>query len=66
MVNAILPGYMLTDMGTSSGNKAKDEARNAGILKTFSSPASVAEFICSLSGISGVTGQVFNLDSRII
>ncbi len=66
MVNAVLPGYMLTDMGITSSDKAKEEALKESLVKKFSHPEDVAEFICYLSGTSGITGQVFNLDSRII
>ena len=64
--NALLPGYMLTDMGACSTDKGKEHAMKDSIIKEYSDPASVAEFICYLAGTKGVTGQVFNLDSRII
>jgi 3-oxoacyl-[acyl-carrier protein] reductase len=66
MVNAVLPGYMLTDMGMDSGTKAKETALKDSLIKQFSKPAAASEFICYLSESSGITGQVFNLDSRII
>lgn len=66
MVNAVLPGYMLTDMGSASSSKAKDQAVNNSILKSFSDPENIAEFICYLVSTTGITGQIFNLDSRII
>lgn len=66
MVNAVLPGYMLTDMGINSGDNAKETALKDSLIKKFSEPDKVAEFICYLAETSGVTGQVFNLDSRII
>jgi 3-oxoacyl-[acyl-carrier protein] reductase len=66
MVNAVLPGYMMTDMGSMSSGKAQDQAVNDSILKSCSSPDIVAEFICYLVNTTGITGQVFNLDSRII
>ena len=66
MVNTVLPGYMLTDMGKGSGYKAKEIALKDSLLHNFSNPGSVAEFIVYLSETSGITGQVFNLDSRII
>jgi 3-oxoacyl-[acyl-carrier protein] reductase len=66
MVNAVLPGYMLTDMGLASNEKAKERALNDSLVKSFSDPNNVAEFICYLSETSGITGQVFNLDSRIL
>lgn len=65
-VNAILPGYMLTDMGAGSTEKGKEQALKESVIKDYSDPSSTAEFICYLSGTKGVTGQVFNLDSRIL
>ncbi|MEK6528421.1 MAG: beta-ketoacyl-ACP reductase, partial [Nitrospirota bacterium] len=62
----ILPGYMLTDMGMASNKKTKETALEESLLRKFSEPDNVAEFICYLSGATGITGQVFNLDSRII
>lgn len=64
--NAVLPGYMLTDMGTDSTDRAKETALKDNLVKRFSEPGRVAEFICYLTETSGITGQVFNLDSRII
>ena len=66
MVNAVLPGYMLTDMGIDSSEKAKESALRDSLIKEYSDPNNVAEFICSLVQTKGVSGQVFNLDSRII
>jgi 3-oxoacyl-[acyl-carrier protein] reductase len=66
MVNAVLPGYMLTDMGLSSSKKAKELALRNSLVKDFSSPDNAAAFVCYLSEMKWVTGQVFNLDSRII
>jgi len=65
-VNAILPGYMLTDMGAGSTEKGKEQALKESIVKEYSDSRSVSEFICYLAGTKEVTGQVFNLDSRII
>jgi len=66
MVNAVLPGYMLTDMGSNATDKAREAALRDSLLKRFSNPEEVAEFIVHLSGTSGITGQIFNLDSRVI
>ena len=65
-VNAVLPGYMLTDMGSASTEKGKEQALKESIIKEYSDPDNTAEFICYLAGTKRVTGQVFNLDSRII
>jgi len=66
MVNMVLPGYMLTDMGNASAEKAKEAALNNSLIKDFSDPERVADFICYLAETSGITGQTFNLDSRIL
>ncbi|NOZ69902.1 MAG: SDR family NAD(P)-dependent oxidoreductase [Deferribacteres bacterium] len=66
MVNTVLPGYMLTGMGTGAGEKARQAALRDSIVKDFSDPDRVARFICYLCGTTGITGQVFNLDSRTV
>ncbi|MBI5056641.1 MAG: SDR family NAD(P)-dependent oxidoreductase [Nitrospirae bacterium] len=66
MVNAVLPGYMLTEMGMASNEKAKELALQDSLVKEFSNPDNVADFICYLSETKGITEQVFNLDSRIL
>jgi 3-oxoacyl-[acyl-carrier protein] reductase len=66
MVNTVLPGYMLTDMGRESAEKAKASALRDSLFKEYSDPENVAEFICNLVQTEGVSGQVFNLDSRVI
>jgi len=66
MVNAVLPGYMLTDMGIDSSEKAKEQALKESLVKEYSDPDNVAEFIYNLSKTIGITGQIFNLDSRVI
>jgi 3-oxoacyl-[acyl-carrier protein] reductase len=66
MVNAVLPGYLLTDMGQDTGEKAKTLALKNSVIRDFSSPENAAQFVCFLSETEGISGQVFNLDSRII
>ncbi len=65
-VNCVLPGYMPTDMGEAASDKAKENALADNLLKTYSEPAEAAFFIFNLIYIKSVSGQVFNLDSRII
>lgn len=65
-VNAVLPGYLLTDMGSAASAKAKEEAVQDNLLKKYSNPAEVADFVYHLTNMKAVSGQVFNLDSRII
>jgi len=65
-VNCVLPGYMLTAMGAGATEKAKEETLEDNLLKMYSDPAEVAAFIYHLAGMRAVSGQVFNLDSRVI
>lgn len=64
-VNAILPGYLETEMGNKA-QKARDTAREESLLKRLSSPETVADFIVYLVSTQNITGQVFSLDSRIL
>lgn len=63
-VNAVAPGYTPTDMGQAAKG-AMDMAREQSLLGTLSDPADLVTFIQWLAGTSTVTGQVFNIDSRI-
>jgi NAD(P)-dependent dehydrogenase (short-subunit alcohol dehydrogenase family) len=63
-VNALLPGYMPTEMG-SKAKEAMKKASEESILGTLSSPGAVSGFIAFLASTCTVTGQVFSLDSRI-
>jgi 3-oxoacyl-[acyl-carrier protein] reductase len=64
-VNAILPGYMPTEMGLKA-EEAMKKAKEASLLNTLSDPKEVARFIVYLAGTENITGQIFCLDSRII
>lgn len=63
-VNAVLPGYMLTDMAAGS-LKATARAEEESVLGMLADPASVARSICSLAEMDYITGQTISLDSRI-
>ena len=65
-VNSVLPGYMLTDMGIHSSDKGKEKLLGESLLKEFSDPDNVAEFVSALIQTKGVSGQIFNIDSRIL
>jgi len=64
-VNAVLPGYMGTEMGAGA-QKALEKAKNVSILKRLSQPREVADFIVRLVKTENISGQIFNLDSRFI
>ncbi len=65
-VNAVLPGYMPTDMGAAVSTIVHDRILKENALGKSSDPLEVADFIYHLSRMNNVSGQVFNLDSRII
>ena len=64
-VNALLPGYMQTEMGKAS-EAAMTTAKMESITGKLSSPKDAAGFIVYLLTTGNITGQVFSLDSRII
>jgi 3-oxoacyl-[acyl-carrier protein] reductase len=64
--NVILPGYMPTDMGDTISDKVLASILQANALNRVSEPQEVAEFIYHLSLMNNVSGQVFNLDSRVM
>ncbi len=65
-VNAVLPGYLKTDMGETINASARDRIERENTLKRSTEPVEVAEFIVHLSRMNNVSGQIFNLDSRIV
>lgn len=64
-VNAILPGLLLTGMVETSPSKVKKIGLKESILNRFSNIEIVVEFIYNLTEGDSVSGQVFNLDSRV-
>jgi 3-oxoacyl-[acyl-carrier protein] reductase len=65
-VNAVLPGYMPTDMGRNISDAVHDRILKENALGKPSDAHEVADFIYHLSLMNSVSGQVFNLDSRIV
>jgi 3-oxoacyl-[acyl-carrier protein] reductase len=65
-VNAVLPGFLMTDMGNAVSEDMKERMLREHCLDRTSDPVEVARFIHHLSGMKNVSGQVFNLDSRIL
>ena len=64
-VNAVLPGYLATEMGTAACKAAKN-AEEESILKKLSRPQETADFILYLLKTTNISGQIFSLDSRIM
>ncbi|RYD40849.1 MAG: SDR family oxidoreductase [Verrucomicrobiaceae bacterium] len=65
-VNAILPGFLETPMTASVSTKRRAEVLGEHVLGRFNTPAAVARFLLHLhEELPAVSGQVFQLDSRI-
>ena len=64
-INSVLPGYLSTDMGENISDVILERILKDNVLGRASDPKEVAEFIFRLSLMNNVSGQVFNLDSRI-
>ena len=63
--NAVLPGFLATDMGNSAPETVRERVAEENALGRTSTQEEVADFIYHLSLMQHVSGQVFNLDSRI-
>lgn len=64
-INSVLPGYLSTDMGENISDVILERILKDNVLGRISSPTEVAEFVFQLSLTNNISGQVFNLDSRI-
>lgn len=65
-VNAVLPGYLRTDMGSTVREDVHRRILASNALGRANDPEEVAAFIHHLSLMQNVSGQVFNLDSRLL
>lgn len=64
-VNAVLPGFLVTPMTSDLSPVKVEQIIQQNVLQRPSTTTEVSEFIFHLSRMSHVSGQVFNLDSRI-
>tara|TARA_B110000285_G_scaffold26186_1_gene25289 strand:+ start:1768 stop:2412 length:645 start_codon:yes stop_codon:yes gene_type:complete len=66
-VNAVIPGFMETKMTASLDDKIKGAIRDRHVLGRYNTPEAVAGFVTYLhQHLPHTSGQVFNLDSRVI
>ena len=65
-VNLVCPGFMDTDMTKTATDEANKRIRDAHALGRITTPQDSALFIYELCSKRNISGQVFNLDSRII
>ena len=64
--NCVMPGYLPTDMGAATPESSIARMLAETTLGRTSNAAEVAAFIHHLSLMKNVSGQVFNLDSRVL
>ena len=64
-VNAVLPGVLPTAMTAALGPETQAAFAAANALGRINSIAEVARFIVFLATLENVSGQLFQLDSRI-
>jgi len=64
-VNAVLPGVLPTPMTRRLGEPRLAELARTNLLGRLNSLGEVARFVVFLAGTQNISGQVFQLDSRI-
>jgi 3-oxoacyl-[acyl-carrier protein] reductase len=65
-VNTVLPGFILTEMGASNPPEFIERVKQQNCLGRLSDIGEAADFVYELSLKRNISGQVFNLDSRIL
>jgi NAD(P)-dependent dehydrogenase (short-subunit alcohol dehydrogenase family) len=66
-VNAVIPGFMDTKMTAALSDQIKQDVLGRHVLGRYNTPEAVADFITYLhQHMPHTSGQVFNLDSRIV
>lgn len=64
-VNCVLPGFLETKMTKLVSDSARERAKQAHVLGRFNSVDDAARFVVFLDTMEAVSGQVFQLDSRL-
>lgn len=65
-VNAVLPGFHLTDMGMKIPERYRESIKSEHALERFTDLNELAKFVLFLSRQKSASGQVYNFDSRVI
>ena len=64
-VNCVLPGFLETKFSAGMRPEFKEHARQMHELGRFNTVEDAARFIVFLDSMQAVSGQVFQLDSRV-
>ncbi len=65
-VNTVLPGFLATPMTAGLPEEKRAHLRQENLLPRPATTREISEFILALSKMMHVSGQTFNLDSRIL
>ncbi len=65
-VNVVLPGFMMTEMGRNVPKEMQRAAKANNVLGRWTDPRDTARAIVALCQNTGISGQVLNLDARIV
>ena len=65
-INAVFPGFLETNMTSELSLKIKEKIKQEHALKRFTTPKETAAFIYNICQTENISGQVFNLDSRVV
>ena len=65
-VNVVLPGYMMTSMGRETSGQIARLARQDNVFGQWTKPQDTARMILALCRSPWISGQVLNLDGRIL
>lgn len=65
-VNAVLPGFLPTRIGRKISSRHQEALIQENALRRASTLDEVSRFVFFLSRMENVSGQIFNLDSRMI
>ncbi|MDR3113392.1 MAG: SDR family oxidoreductase [Endomicrobium sp.] len=65
-VNAVLPGFHFTSLSVGAGGKYADAVKQESVLNAATDLRDFLNFMVYLANTKTVSGQVFNIDSRII
>ena len=67
-INAVAPGYILTDMTDKLTNDAKEKIKSSIPLGRLGKPEDVASLVCFLVSDEAayITGQTFNVDGGMV
>ncbi len=65
-VNAVLPGFHPTEMSDKIPADQLERVRAQHVLGRSTDPKELARFLLTLSEMTSVSGQIFNVDSRLL